>query len=112
MKNVLLAILVIVFTTMVGFAQNGVQNVKGQIIDKQSEIPLIGAMIKLISEDAKVVGAVTDYDGNFVINDIPVGRHAFEVSYLGYESMVIPNVELTSEGGLFKCQNGRIASGT
>ena len=83
------------------YAQNGVQNVKGTIIDKQSEMPLIGANITLINEENLVVGSSTDIDGEFFIQGVPIGRHSFEVSYLGYESLVIPNVEVTSGKEVF-----------
>ncbi len=74
-------------------AQDVVQHVKGRIIDQQSELPLIGATIQLISSNTSMA-AVTDEEGNFAIYDIPIGRHAFEVSYLGFEQVIIPNVDV------------------
>ena len=62
MSNRLLIVLAILalFTT-IGIAQT-TQNVKGTIIDKQSEIPLIGATIELLGTDN---GTITDIDGYF-----------------------------------------------
>ena len=77
------------------YAQNGVQSVKGQILDQQSEMPLIGATIKLISESS-TTGTSTDVDGFFVLEGIPLGRQAFEVEYLGYEMLIIPNVQISA----------------
>ena len=79
----------ILFIT-VSIAQTS-QNVKGTIIDKQSEIPLIGATIELLGTDN---GTVTDIDGYFRLENVPVGRQSFRVSYLGYNSITLPNMEV------------------
>ena len=71
------------------------QTVKGQVTDKQSEMPLTGATVVWLGGDG-TNGAVTDLDGYFRIEGIPVGRHEFEISYLGYESVVVPDVVVTS----------------
>ncbi len=81
-------------------AQSITQSVKGQIIDKQSEIPIIGAAIQWINEE-QTIGAVTDIDGYFKLENIPVGRQAFMVSYLGYETITLPNVEITAGKEVF-----------
>ncbi len=75
-------------------AQSSTQTVKGQIIDKQSEVPIIGASIEWLSEN-ETKGAVSDFDGYFSLEEIPVGRQVFRISYLGYETITLPNVELT-----------------
>ena len=76
-------------------AQTNLQTVKGQIIDKASEIPLIGANIELIIGD-QVLGTTTDLDGQFYIREVIPGRHMLRVSYLGYETQNIPNVLVSS----------------
>jgi len=89
------SIIAIFLFSFINFAQSQDvrQQVKGQIIDQQSELPLIGATIQLISSfDA--MAAITDANGTFAIRDIPIGRHAFEVSYLGFEKVIIPNVNV------------------
>lgn len=75
-------------------AQDGKQNIRGLVIDSQSETPLIGATVQLVSYPS--IGIITDYDGLFVLNAVPVGRHALEIKYLGYEPVTVPNVEVTS----------------
>ena len=76
-------------------SQNGVQLIKGNVIDAQSELPLIGATINLISESENIY-AVTDIDGSFKIPNVPISRRAFAVSYLGYENIIIPNIEVSA----------------
>ena len=93
MKLTFLSLLLLCFSYQVLMAQNGLQNVKGKITDQQSELPLIGATIQLVTAD-ETIAAVTDLDGRFTIYNVPLGRQAFEVSYLGYEKIVIPNVDV------------------
>lgn len=76
-------------------AQNATQTVKGVVIDQQSEIPLIGVAVEITSLET-VKGTVTDIDGNFSIANVPVGRHSIRFSYLGYNSITLPNVMVTA----------------
>lgn len=94
MKNYLLLILVFGYTISL-CGQSVTQSVKGQIIDKQSEIPIIGATIEWLNEDAPN-GTVTDAEGYFRLEEITVGRQAFRISYLGYETITLPNIDITS----------------
>jgi hypothetical protein len=80
--------------TFASFAQSS-QTVRGTVLDKQSELPLIGVAVELISTDP-IRGEVTDLDGQFSIPNVPVGRQTFRVSYLGYNSITIPNVMVTA----------------
>lgn len=74
-------------------AQSG--TIKGTVLDQQSELPLIGAAIELINVEAST-GAVTDLDGYFSLANVPLGRNVIRVSYLGYESLTLPNIEVGS----------------
>ncbi|MEO1623990.1 MAG: TonB-dependent receptor [Bacteroidota bacterium] len=71
------------------------QTIKGTIKDKQSEMPLIGATVQLLGSDA-TAGAVSDIDGYFRLEGVPVGRQNLQIDYLGYSSLTIPNVLVSS----------------
>ena len=71
------------------------QTIKGVIIDKQSAYPLIGASV-IIADSNPLLGATTDIDGIFRIENVPLGRYTLRVEYLGYESIVIPNILVSS----------------
>jgi len=94
MKKFLLLFTLTILSVPALQAQNGLQTVKGQILDEQSELPLIGATVQLVSDLS--IGSTTDVDGYFEVQSVPVGRQAFQVNYLGYESLTIPNVEVTA----------------
>lgn len=72
-----------------------VQTVKGTVTDRQSELPLIGVAVELVSAHESR-GVVTDLEGQFAITDVPVGRQALRLSYLGYETITIPNILVTA----------------
>lgn len=90
MKN--LIVLSILFSTF-GFAQTGI--IKGRILDKQSETPLPGATIELLNTEV-ATGVTTDINGYYTIENVPVGRQSIRVSYIGFESITIPNIVVTT----------------
>ncbi len=94
-KVTLLALVFSLISIYTSMAQDAMQTVSGTIIDKQSEMPLIGATIEIIST-VPTRGTTTDADGSFSLSDIPVGRQIFRVSYIGYNTFSLPNVVVTS----------------
>ncbi len=86
----------ILFVLLLGpyvMAQTG--TIKGVVLDKQSEAPLIGATIELLNQSTGI-GVVTDIDGRFTLDNAPVGRQNIRVGYIGYESITLPNIEVTA----------------
>jgi hypothetical protein len=41
-------------------------------------------------------GTITDVDGNFMLDNIPVGRHGFKISYIGYLPYIVNEVYVGS----------------
>ncbi|MEM9821830.1 MAG: TonB-dependent receptor [Bacteroidota bacterium] len=76
-------------------AQEYQQNIRGSIVDKDSQNPLIGANIRLL-ETVPIIGTSTDLDGYFKLENVSVGRLNIEVTYLGYEPVLLNNVLLTT----------------
>ncbi len=93
-KKILLLVVLIFCLQLTGFAQI-TQTVKGIVMDTDSEMPLIGANVKLVSLESSS-GTVTDIDGLFQLPNTPIGRHVIEVSYLGYNTVTIPNVVVSA----------------
>lgn len=82
-----------ILVSIISLAQD--QTVKGIILDAQAEYPLIGATIQLVGSDP-IQGAIADVNGEFRIENVPVGRQTFAVTYIGYKSISLPNVLVTS----------------
>lgn len=96
MKNIALYFMLLGLTPML--AQTS--TIKGLVFDKQSESPLNGATIELLST-SKAKGVITDFDGRFTLKDVGVGRQAIRISYIGYEPYTVPNIEVTSGKDVF-----------
>lgn len=69
--------------------------IKGTIIDKASQTPLIGVNI-IVKESTPIIGTVTDINGEFRLESVPVGRHTIEISYIGYKTQVLNNILVKS----------------
>ncbi len=77
-------------------AQSPLANkIKGQVIDKETGIPLIGASI-YIHESDPLNGTVTDSEGFYAFPDQAVGRYRLACSYIGYEPQVTGSILLTT----------------
>lgn len=74
----------------------GVQSVRGQIIDKETRAPLIGAVVQLFNDTALQAGAVSDFDGNYRIDNVPAGRYTIKVQYTGYLQALMSNIIVNS----------------
>ncbi len=71
------------------------QTIKGKILDGDTQTPLIGVTVLLNVEPLK--GAITNVDGNFKIEKVPLGRHDLQISYIGYESIRIDQILVTAK---------------
>ncbi len=74
-------------------AQNNTQNIRGVVIDKLSQSPLVGVVIQITSIQK---GVSSDANGNYAILSIPPDRYDVTASYVGYKTVHIPNVIVTS----------------
>lgn len=76
------------------YAQN-TQTIRGKINDSESKIPLFAVSVTLQLPD-QLLGAETDEDGYFTIENIPVGRQTLRFESFGYEVKVIDQILVTS----------------
>jgi hypothetical protein len=72
-----------------------VQSIRGTVVDKISQSPLPGANITVLTTDP-LMGASSDPDGNFIITNVPTGRHRIQVSFVGYSTLTFDNQMVTS----------------
>lgn len=90
-SRIILILIFLTAMTVSAFAQT----IKGYLTDAQSEMPLIGATVELLTVEQQK-GTITDIDGYFILTDIPPGRHVLRLSYLGYEPQTLPNILVTT----------------
>jgi hypothetical protein len=70
------------------------QTIRGKVTDAANKRALIGANV-VVLDTVNFRGASTDIDGNFRIDDVPIGKVSIKVSYLGYEDRFLEGVMLT-----------------
>jgi len=58
-------------------------------------MPLIGATVILLNSDP-LVGTTSDIEGNFRLENIPLGRQSLRVNYLGYKEITLNNLIVNS----------------
>ncbi|NJM94044.1 MAG: TonB-dependent receptor, partial [Cytophagales bacterium] len=66
------------------WAQLPTGTLQGQVVDAQSDAPLIGATVMILGMEPPL-GATSGLDGSFRLAGIPVGRYSVEVRSIGYE---------------------------
>ncbi len=66
---------------LAAFAQG---NITGKLIDAETDEPLIGASVLI---EGTSTGTVSDFDGNFVLNNVAAGTYTLVVSYIGYDDV-------------------------
>lgn len=93
MKNHIFILFVLVSSSL--FAQDYTQTVRGKIIDKQTQTELVGVNIIILNTDP-IIGATTDLDGNFRMENVKVGRHSFQISMLGYNTITLSDIIVSS----------------
>lgn len=80
------------FLTSGLFAQNG--SLTGVVIDAESKETIIGANVILKGTD---FGTSTDFDGLYAIRNIPPGIYEVVITYIGYETTTIKELEVKAD---------------
>ncbi len=94
--KITLVLLFIIFSLTPGFSQDLLtQTIRGVVLDKSSGSPLPGANIVVMDTDP-LLGASTDQNGHFILESVPTGRQSLQVSFLGYQSLLISNIIVSS----------------
>jgi hypothetical protein len=77
------------------FSLSQTQTIRGTVLEKATRQPLIGATVMLPDLEG-TVGSVTDYDGTYVIENVPVGRHTVQCSFIGFAPWQADGLVLTA----------------
>lgn len=95
--NIIIGLLLIqLLTCSLSMAQNQFkQTIRGNIVDKDALSPLPGATVVVLNT-SPIIGTSTDANGDFRLENIPIGRYDIKVSFLGYEPYIIPEIMVGS----------------
>src|SRR5688572_2740228 len=72
------------------------QTIRGRVVDEVDNTPLIGVNVVVMRTSESVHGSTTDVDGNYRIENVPVGRQTIKVTYIGYEEQTVANIVVTA----------------
>lgn len=76
-------------------SQTLTQTVRGTVVDEAIQTPLVGATVRIVIGE-QTLGGYSDELGHFSIENVPVGRVTLEVTYIGYQPILINNLIVTS----------------
>jgi CarboxypepD_reg-like domain/TonB-dependent Receptor Plug Domain len=76
-------------------AQNITQTIRGTVVDKESKSPIHYATVMLLNT-SPVIGSTTDSLGNFVLQQVPIGRQSLQVTFTGYKPIVVSDIQINS----------------
>lgn len=93
-KLILQLLLVLVFANR-GLSQQLQQTVRGSVVDKVSQTPVVGAVVQ-IEASVPLLAAMTDADGKFSIKNVPVGKHSIKTTMIGYKPQVLQQLSVNS----------------
>ncbi|ARV05574.1 hypothetical protein BTO04_02165 [Polaribacter sp. SA4-10] len=71
------------------------QTVRGTITDKDSKQAIPFANI-LLKDSNPPIGTTSDENGKFTLSDVPIGKQTLVLSFLGYETFTLPNINVTA----------------
>ncbi|MBK7229640.1 MAG: TonB-dependent receptor [Ignavibacteriales bacterium] len=84
-------LLLTLFATSIAFSQAG--RISGKVTDQETGEALVGANVILVGTS---LGAATDINGEYVVNNVTAGQYNVRASYIGYQDMTISNLKVTS----------------
>lgn len=75
------------------------QTIRGVVIDRASGYPMSYATVGLLGQSE--IAAMTDDEGRFTLEKVPVGRHDLQARYVGYDPAIIKEILVTSAREVF-----------
>ena len=72
------------------------QTIRGSVHDLDTNTPLQAAAVAIYTDSILITSTISDLEGYFRIESIPVGRYTAVCTYIGYSQATIPDVILNS----------------
>jgi len=95
MKKSVFTIISIIAFCGLSFSQTITQTIRGKVYDKVTQEPLQFSTVIVLHSDP-LIGTTTDKDGNFILENVPVGRKNIQISMIGYESYMANELMVSS----------------
>lgn len=85
-----ITILFVILITFLNEISAQSSSISGRVYDVTTQESLVGATLVLIDKEAQQIGQVADEQGKYTFSDIAPGRYRLEISYVGYEKIIVP----------------------
>lgn len=86
-----IALLVLILIVSFQLSSQITQSVSGRVMDSETQIPLVGARVQIITEDTTLIlGNVADINGEFKVAGVPIGKHQIKITFIGYDPYLTP----------------------
>lgn len=72
-------------------AQTLTQTIRGVVVDKNLQTPIVGASVILVGSQP-LKGTITDAEGAFQVSQVAIGRQTIKITYMGYKELTLSNV--------------------
>ena len=88
MKKLLLTVILSYISTLIYAASPAPIDIKGKITDATTKDIIEFVNVSIYDNNGNLVkGAITDLDGNYIIQDVGKGSYTMKVSYVGYRTV-------------------------
>lgn len=95
MKKRFLTIINLLMLLFIGNLLGGTTGkIAGTVVQSSDGTPLMGANVMIVST---TLGAATDTEGYFTIINIPPGKYQVKISMMGYKTIIMNNIIVTSD---------------
>ncbi len=86
MRKIIISLLCGMLVTVVSFSQS-LSSVKGNVSDSFTTKPIEGVSVTI---QGTTINQLTDSNGNFILQNVPVGQQLVQLEFDGYESQSFP----------------------
>jgi len=90
-KIVMTGVLLLLISSVVSASTGTTGKLSGRVSDRKTGQYLPGVHIII---EGTLLGASTDNEGNYFINNIPAGTYTVMVTYIGYENIRVENIKI------------------
>ena len=74
-------------------------SIYGTVIDSLTNKAIESTSISVIDSDGTVItGGISDHEGKFKIQGIKPGKYNVKIEYMGFSSVIIPDIKLAFSG--------------
>mgnify|MGYP006077977707 CR=1 FL=1 len=98
-KKILMFIVLLATVNIINAQKDGV--IKGTLTDEETSETIPFATISLLKNDVLTSkGIASDFDGNFIIEDLENGSYSIKISFIGYKTNTIKGLIISKEESL------------